>query len=121
MATNPSDTKGFDLNRPTIVALLILVGAVTGLPTIIGAVLAYVWRGDAANAAWEESHFAYHIRGFWITVIAVCAAFAITVLSFGLLAPVFGLVALWLAVRAVISLAKAQRHEPMPDPDTILW
>jgi hypothetical protein len=34
-----------------------------------------------------------------------------TVLSFGLLAPLFGLV----------SLMKAHRQEPMPDPDSFLW
>lgn len=44
-----------------------------------------------------------------------------TVLSFGLLAPLFGLVSLWLVVRAIVSLMKAHRQEPMPDPDSFLW
>ena len=120
MASRP-EAQGFDLNRPTIVALLILVGAVSGLPTLIGAILAYVWRGAAENAPWEESHYAYHIRGFWITVVAVIGLAVLTLLSFGLLAFLFPLISIWLVVRAVVSIAKAQRHEPMPDPNTYLW
>ncbi len=120
MASRP-EAQGFDLNRPTIVALLILVGAVSGLPTLIGAILAYVWRGEPSNAPWEESHFAYHIRGFWITVVAVIALAVLTLLSFGLLAFLFPLISIWLVVRAIISISKAQRREPISDPNTYLW
>ncbi len=120
MASRP-EAQGFDLNRPTIVALLILVGAVSGLPTLIGAILAYIWRGAAENAPWEESHLVYHIRGFWITIVAVIVCTVLTIFSFGLLSPLFGLVSLWLIVRAIISIAKAQRREPMPNPNTYLW
>lgn len=118
---NDTPTQGFDLNRPTIVALLILVGAVTGVPTLIGAVLGYVWRGQPGNEAWEESHYAYHIRGFWMTVVAVIVLVVATILTFGLLAPLFGLVSIWLVVRAIVSLMNAQRREPMPNPDSYLW
>lgn len=119
MAT--AETQGFDLNRPTIVALLILVGAVTGLPTLIGAILAYIWRGEAGGAPWEASHFAYHIRGFWITVVACILLGVLTLISFGLLAPLFVLISIWLVVRAIVSMAAAQRQQPMPNPDTYLW
>ncbi len=115
------ETRGFDLNRPTIVALLILIGAVTGLPTLIGAILAYIWRGDAQVAPWEHSHFRFHIRGFWMTVIFVIISAVLTFISFGLLAWLFGVIVLWLVIRALVSLVKAQRHEPMPNPETLLW
>jgi uncharacterized membrane protein len=113
-------SKSFDLNRPTIVSLLLLLGAVTGFPTLIAAVLAYMWRGEAA-ASWESSHFEYHIRGFWITVIVVIVLTVATLVTFGLLFPLFGLVTIWLIIRSVVSLAKAQQHEPMPNPDSLLW
>jgi uncharacterized membrane protein len=119
--TDAAPAQGFDFNRPTIVALLILIGAVSGLPTILGAILAYVWRGEAGRPGWENSHFDYHIRGFWITVVAVIVCIVLTILSFGLLAPLFGLISIWLVVRAIVSMAKAQRGEPMPDPETFLW
>ena len=32
----------------------------------------------------------------------------------------FPLIAVWFGVRSVMSLVKAQRREPMPDPET-LW
>jgi uncharacterized membrane protein len=116
-----ASSGGFDFNRPTIVSLCILVGALTGLPTLIGALLAYVWRSESTAAAWEASHFAYHIRGFWMTVALVIVLGILAVLSFGLLMPLFGLVSIWLAVRAIVSLLRAQRQEPMTNPESVLW
>lgn len=120
MTTN-AKAEGFDLNRPTIVALLILAGAMTAVPTLIGAVLAYLWRGNPENAAWEESHYAYHIKGFWMTIVVAIIFGVLTIASFFLLAPLFGLITVWLAVRGVVATVKAQRREPMPNPGSLLW
>lgn len=117
MASQP--TTGFDFNRPTIVSLLYLVGIVTALPTIIAVVLAYVWRGERGNAAWEDSHYRYHIRTFWIGLLYGLIGFLTTLLGVGFLILMF--VPIWMAVRSVVALAAAQRHEPVARPESWLW
>lgn len=117
MASQPP-ASGFDLNRPTIISLLYLVGVVTALPTLIAVVMAYVWRGDGP-AAWEESHYRYHIRTFWIGlaygVIGVCTM----LLGVGFL--ILIVIPVWMIIRAIVALGAAQRHAPVSNPGTWLW
>ena len=120
MNTRPpaTPTGGFDLNRPTIVGLLYLVGAFTGgLLGIVGLVLAFVWKGEA-HEPWEETHYTYLIRTFWMGLLAGFIGLILIVIGIGIL--ILIAVSIWFIVRAVMSLVKAQRHEPMPDPLTFL-
>jgi uncharacterized membrane protein len=113
--------SGFDFNQPTVVSLLYLASVVTGLPMLVGVVLAYVWKGEPGNG-WEESHLRYHIRSFWIG-IAIGLLFVIpTVLTLGLAGFVlYPALVLWLVIRSFKSLMKAQRREPIDDVTTWLW
>ena len=111
-------TGGFDLNRPTIIGLLYLVGAFTGgLVSIIGLVLAFVWKGEA-HEPWEETHYIYLIRTFWMGLLAMFVGFVLLIIGIGIL--ILIAVSIWFIVRAVMSLVKAQKREPMPDPLTFL-
>lgn len=115
-SNNP--TAGFDLNHPTIVALLYLSSFIVGITGIIGLVLAYVWRGEAAGG-WEASHYTFHIRTFWIAVIAgiVCAILSLILIGlFGFL-----LVGIWVIVRTVLALLAAQKKQPIPNPESLIW
>lgn len=109
---------GFDFNYPTIVALLYISSLVVGVTGIVGVVLAYVWKGEANRAPWEASHFQYLINTFWIGLIGSIIGFLTLILVVG--------VFIWLAaivlviVRSVLSLIRAQKHEPMPNPGTWL-
>src|SRR3546814_3246727 len=51
-----STNASFDLNRPTIVALLYLASFLTGITALIGLVLAYVWKNEP-HEPWEPSHY----------------------------------------------------------------
>ena len=117
MATQPP-TAGFDLNRPTIISLLYLVGIVTALPTLIALVLAYMWRGEARDA-WEASHYRYHIRTFWLALLFGAIGFITTLVGVGFL--ILLVIPLWMAIRSVVALSAAQRHAAMPSPGTWLW
>lgn len=117
-SSEPATTDGFDLNRPTIISLLYLGSFVTGVTAIVGIVLAHVWKGEAHDA-WMSSHYTYLIRTFWIGLAASIAAVVLSVVLIGfLLMPV---IAIWVVVRSVMSLLKAQRREPMPDPETLAF
>ena len=109
---------GFDLNRPTIVSLLYLLGIFTAAPTIIAVVLAYVWRGDVQEP-WEASHYRFHIRSFWMGLAWIVAGLFTTLLGVG--GVILLLVPVWLAGRCVVALAAAQRREPIANPDSWFW
>ena len=110
----PPATGGFEFNHPTVISLLYLASFVTGLTAIVGVVLAYVWRGEARQAPWLESHYAYLIRTFWIGLIGTVAGVILTMILIG----IFVLLgtAVLVIVRSVMSLLAAQKREPMPNP-----
>lgn len=111
-------TTSFDLNRPTIVALLYLASFITGITAIVGVVLAHIWQGEAGES-WEQSHYQYLIRTFWLALAAgvVGVILMIALIGFAILFAV----TVWVVVRSVISLAKAQKREPIDNPTTLLF
>lgn len=117
----PAKTNDFDMNRPTIISLLYLGSFLAGITSIIGVILAYIWNGEA-HAGWEDSHYRYHIRTFWIGIVytilaAIGSAFTLFLLAWAF----FGAVAVWFAVRGVKSLISAQRHEPIANVESWLF
>jgi uncharacterized membrane protein len=76
-----------------------------GLVAVIGVVMAYVWRGDAAGDAFATSHFARQIRAFWITAIALAIGYALALIVVGFVVILAALA--YLAIVSVIGLLKA--------------
>lgn len=114
----PPANSGFDFNQPTIVSVLFLASFITGITGLVGIVLAHVWAGENKDS-WAASHFTYLIRTFWFGFLGFVIAFILTFVLIGAL--LFPLVAVWVGVRSVLSLIKAQKQEPMPDPNTLLF
>ena len=114
----PNNANGFDLNRPTIVSLLYLGGIVTGFSALIGIVLAHVWSGEE-DEAWMASHYTYLIRTFWLGLVGTLISLVLMIVLVGFLT-IFA-VGIWTLVRSVMSLMKAQKRQPMPDPETFLF
>ena len=113
--TEPASNSGFDFNQPTIISLLYLGSFVLRITGIVGIILAHVWQGDNQEE-WAASHFTYLIRTFWIGLIVSVLMF-VTIIGI----PLLFLPAIWVGVRSVLSLVKAQKREPMPDPKTLLF
>jgi uncharacterized membrane protein len=107
--------SSFDLNRPTIISLLYLSSFVLGISGLVGAILAFVWRGEP-HEAWEETHYQYLINTFWIGLVGSVIGVVLMLVLIGFL--ILFAVAALVAVRSVLSLIKAQRHEPMPNAGT---
>lgn len=75
----------------TIVLVVYVLQALSyfvGITAIIGVIISYIKRGDAAGT-WLASHFRWQIRTFW----------------FGLLWAVIGLLLMWVFVGGVILIA----------------
>lgn len=111
-------TNGFEFNRPTIVGLLYVASCITGVSAIIGVVLAYAWKGEP-HQPWEETHYTYLIRTFWIGVIGTVVGVLTLLIGVGFLI-LLG-IGIWALVRSVLSLVSAQKREPMKDPETLLF
>ena len=113
----PAAASSFELNQPTIVAGLYLLAPFVGITGLIGLVLAYVWRSEKPDS-WEASHYTYLIRGFWIWFAACVIGFPLLVIFIGLFVLLAGFALV--IVRAVLSIIRAQKREPMPEPETWL-
>ena len=109
---------GFDFNRPTIVALLYLASVVTGFPLLIGLIFAYVWRGQP-HETWEDSHYRWHIRTFWLSLAWIVIGVVTFLLVVGMI--ILALLGIWLAVRAIKALLAAQKREPIANVESWLW
>lgn len=113
----PASGSSFDFNRPTIVSLLYLSSFVLGVTGLVGIVLAYVWRNEP-HADWEDSHFRYLIRTFWLALIGSIISVLLMIVLVGFL--LLGAVCVLVIVRSVLSLVNAQKQQPMPNPDSWL-
>lgn len=113
----PGQPGNFDLNYPTIISLLYLSSFLFGITALVGVILAYVWRGEP-HEDWMDSHYQYLINTFWIGLIGSIVS---TILIFVLIGiPLLLAVIALTAVRSVLSLVRAQKREPMPNPQTWL-
>lgn len=111
-------SAGFDFNKPTVVALLYIVGTFTALPTLIGLFFAYAWKAET-RGSWMEGHMRFHVRTFWYAVIASLLASLLWFIGlkwFGLI-----LVGLYVAARSFLALMQAQKQAPVPDPRALFW
>jgi uncharacterized membrane protein len=115
----PASAHRFEFNRPTVVSLLFIASFLTLLTAMLaGLILAYVWRNEP-HEAWEQSHFTYMIRTFWIGLLGSVISAVLSLVLIGLLG--FVLIGVWVVVRSVMSLVAAQQHAPIRHPLKLLW
>lgn len=116
--SGPSSDSNFDLNKSTIISLLYIASFVVGITGLIGGILAFVWKEEVAGT-WEESHLQYHIMTFIVGIIVGVVGIILSFVLIGI--PILLALAVWVLVRSVMSLLKAQKQEPMADPKTLLF
>lgn len=95
-----------------LIYVLYLAGFVVGITPLIGLVVAYLNRGKGGG--WEESHYTYAIRTFWIGLFYSFISLILTFLVVGIIG--FVATAVWTIVRCVIGLQKAGRSEAIINP-----
>ncbi|MBV7258861.1 hypothetical protein [Erythrobacter crassostreae] len=149
MTTHDSDQQQHrprpvqSFSRPAIVSILLLASVLIPATCLVAMVLAYIWRRSDDTEAWEVSHFTYLIRTFWLGFALIISAFIVaiafivsmyannqawdsvsdTVVGVAMMgvAALFLLVTVGLGVRCVLSLVKALKSEPMPNPKSWLF
>ena len=116
--TPQPQSSSFDMNKATIISILYIASFVVGITGLVGFVLALVWKDEVAGT-WEASHLQFHVRTFVIGLIASIIGFVLLIIGIGFL--ILLAVAVWVLVRSVLALLKAQKHEPIDDPATWLF
>ena len=80
------------------VHILYAASFVLGFTSVVGLVIAYMKRPEAAGTIWE-SHFSYAIRTFWIGLAMGVVGVILIIVGIGVLILIFGFV--WYIVRVV--------------------
>ena len=101
-----------DKTLPGIVYGLHIAGAVTGVTSLNGAIIAYVSRKDAPE--WLASHYEFQIRTFWLALAFWIGAALLTPVGIGIV--LFPAVGVWLVVRGVMGLSNLFKGQPYPTP-----
>jgi uncharacterized membrane protein len=100
-----------------VIYILYLVSIIVGLTSLVGVVMAYIYRQDAPD--WVRSHYRFQIRTFWIGLLYVVVGMLLTAAFIGFLILLFWLV--WLIMRCVKGMQQLERGEPVSDEVTWLW
>jgi uncharacterized membrane protein len=101
----------------TVVYVLYLASLISGVTSIVGVVVAYLYRGKGAD--WLDSHFTFQIRTFWMLLLWTVVGGLLTIVLIGYLVLLGA--AVWLIVRCVKGLQTLGRGEAYPRPETWTW
>jgi len=119
------DDLGEDVSRmlrhpmtwPRAAYVLYALSIFTGVPMLIGVIVAYVARGEAP--AWLQSHYTFLIRTFWYFIALFAAGAVLVVIGVGLI--VLWVLPLWVAVRVIRGWLLLENAKPVPDPESWLF
>ncbi|TDO01486.1 DUF4870 family protein [Halomonas ventosae] len=107
--------SGPDTTLPIVVYVLHLAGIITGgLTSLVGVVIAYVYRGN--GPAWLDEHYRYQIRTFWIALLYFGISGLLTLVLIGFLTWLAAVV--WLVLRCVKGLKTLNEHRAPDHVDT---
>jgi uncharacterized membrane protein len=126
----PLPGAGEDRTLPTVVYVLYLVGLINGLTSVIGFIIALGSRASATPV--NETHYRFQIRtgvgvliggGLGLALCIVSIPLMLILVGFLVLKLAFlvwGLTAVYLAVRSIVGLVRLSNGEPYPSPDNWL-
>ena len=103
-------------NAQLIYILFLASFLLSGIPAIIGLVMAYMNRGKAGG--FTETHYTWLIRTFWIGLLYSLIAAILMFVVVGVFVAID--VAIWAVIRVVKGLMALGRNEPIPDPQSWL-
>ena len=102
---------------PTAVYILYMVAAFTGVPYLIGLIVAYVSRAEADEVA--ATHYQYQIRTFWLGLLYLIIGGLTMAVGVGFL--ICGFTWVWAIVRSVKGLGWYNDGLEVPNPKAWLW
>jgi len=99
------------------VYILYLVGFLTGITPLVGAIIAYLQRDTMDRVS--QSHFQFQIRTFWIGLLYFFVGFLTLHIGIGAVILLWWII--WTAVRCVKGLLALNMGEPIHNPHSWLF
>ncbi|HET6726289.1 MAG TPA: hypothetical protein VFH85_09835 [Gammaproteobacteria bacterium] len=109
----PEQTRRLDRgdNAAALIAYVLhLIGAATGLTSVIGLIINYIKRGESSPAL--SSHHSWMIRSFWWALL--WSIIGVLTVFFLIGYAILGLTWLWYVYRHVRGLLRLLDDRPMP-------
>lgn len=94
-----------------------LVGIIFGITVILGAVIAYLQRGEA-EGTWRASHYNWLIRTFWIGLLYGVVSMALTPIGIGYLLGFATM--LWYIIRIVKGWVRYGKEQQIENAESWL-
>lgn len=103
-------TKG----NANLIYILYLVSIIVGITGLVGVVMAYIGKGDAANDPVLTSHYNNQINIFWKMLLYTVIGIVLTMVIIGVLVLLAALI--WYIVRCVKGMQSLSRGEAIANP-----
>lgn len=95
-----------------ITYFIYLGGLIIPVLSIVGLIMAYINRGDAAP--WVAGHYRWLIRTFWINMLFALVGALLLIVYIGWAILLVAII--WYIVRVVRGLSAALKHKPIANP-----
>lgn len=105
------------MTMPRVTYILYALAVVTGVPMLIGLILAYVVRGEAP--AWLQTHYTFMIRTFWYGLALIGIGILTFILGVGMF--LLWILPVWYIVRIVRGWMLLENQKPIPNPESWLF
>ncbi|MFC7368255.1 DUF4870 family protein [Vreelandella zhaodongensis] len=105
-----------DTTIAMVIYALYLASFVVGFTSLIGVIIAYVYRGKGPE--WMDEHYRYQIRTFWMGLLYASVATLLTLVLIGF--PLLLALAVWFIVRCVKGFKGLQEKRAPSNVDSWL-
>ncbi|WGI26444.1 DUF4870 domain-containing protein [Halomonas alkaliantarctica] len=106
-----------DTTMAMVIYALYLASFILGFTSIIGVVIAYVYKGK--GPVWLDEHYRYQIRTFWIGLVYGVIFSLLTLILIGF--PLLLALAVWLIIRCVKGFKGLQEKRAPSNVDSWLF
>lgn len=106
-----------DTTMAMVIYALYLASFILGFTSLIGVVIAYVYKGK--GPAWLDEHYRYQIRTFWIGLVYGIVFSILTLILIGF--PLLFALAVWLIIRCVKGFKGLQEKRAPSNVDSWLF
>ncbi|WP_394424012.1 DUF4870 family protein [Vreelandella stevensii] len=114
--TSETPSTAPDTTMAMVIYALYLASFVVGFTSVIGVIIAYVYRGK--GPVWLDEHYRYQIRTFWIGLLYGSIATLLTLILIGF--PLLLAFAVWFIVRCVKGFKGLQEKRAPSNVDSWL-